>query len=184
MFYITNHAEPEEEESDYFFKVIANNGSVLCTSEDYTTKQGALNGIETLEKLRNIKNNKNTDTPIIMLTANALSGMREMYMEKGFTDYLSKPIDGIKLEKKIEKYLPQKKVITVQENTCEENTEEDSKRVLSCLQNYIPEIKLTEALMYCAGSEDFYVECLKEFCENRRKELIQQLFDLSIQLIV
>lgn len=136
-----------------------------------------LNGIETLEKLREMKENKNADTPIIMLTANALSGMKEMYLEKGFTDYLSKPIDGIKLEKKIEKYLPQKKVLTVQENTCEENTEEDSQRVLSCLQNYIPEIKLTEALMYCAGSEDFYVECLKEFCENRRKELIQQLFD-------
>lgn len=140
-----------------------------------------LNGIETLEKLQIMKENRNADTPIIMLTANALSGMKEMYLEKGFTDYLSKPIDGVKLEKKIEKYLPQEKVMLVQEARQEEvhrgTDEPDSDATLNRLQKMIPELQWKQALEYCAGSEEFYIECLKEFCQNRRKELIQLQFD-------
>lgn len=51
-----------------------------------------MDGIETLERSRFVENNLNTDTPYIALTANAIAGAREMYLEKGFTDYLSKPM--------------------------------------------------------------------------------------------
>jgi len=153
-----------------------------------------LNGIETLEKLKTMELNKNSDTPIIMLTANALSGMKEMYLEKGFTDYLSKPINGHKLEKKIQKYLPQEKVLTVKEAQTEdmpENEKQDTEQQLhneECvaelpettserLKKAVPEVNLKMALEFCAGDEAFYVECLKEFCGNGRKELIQKLYD-------
>ncbi len=146
-----------------------------------------LNGIETLEKLKGTEANKNADTPIVMLTANALSGMKEMYLEKGFTDYLSKPIDGNKLEKKIEKFLPKEKVIFVKEENIQQDTEQKLHSVETVdglpettserLKKFIPEVNLKKALEYCAGSEEFYVECLKEFCGNGRKELIRQLYD-------
>ncbi|MGN0412708.1 MAG: ATP-binding protein [Lachnospiraceae bacterium] len=69
-----------------------------------------MDGVEALEKMREDKTHKNQDTPVIALTANAISGMREMYLEKGFTDYLSKPIDSNLLQEMLEKYLPADKV--------------------------------------------------------------------------
>lgn len=45
------------------------------------------------------------DTPVIMLTANAISGMKEHFMDMGFAGYLSKPIDYDLLDKILRKYL-------------------------------------------------------------------------------
>ena len=49
-----------------------------------------MDGIETLNSLKS--QIKNFDTPVIALTANAITGVREMYIGKGFQDYLSKPV--------------------------------------------------------------------------------------------
>lgn len=51
-----------------------------------------MDGIETLHKAQSLAGNMNTDTPYIALTANAIAGAREMYLENGFADYLSKPM--------------------------------------------------------------------------------------------
>ncbi|MBQ7557899.1 MAG: response regulator, partial [Lachnospiraceae bacterium] len=51
-----------------------------------------MDGIETLEKARSLEDSLNKDTPFIALTANAIAGAREMYLENGFSDYLSKPM--------------------------------------------------------------------------------------------
>ena len=42
---------------------------------------------------------------VIALTANAISGMKEKYLNDGFDDYLSKPIDKLELRRVLEKYL-------------------------------------------------------------------------------
>ena len=47
----------------------------------------------------------NPDTPVIMLTANAIEGVKEEYINEGFDDYLSKPIQKNYLEDMIKKYL-------------------------------------------------------------------------------
>lgn len=44
-------------------------------------------------------------TPIVVLTANAVAGAREEYINKGFDDYMSKPIDADVLQKILMKYL-------------------------------------------------------------------------------
>ena len=63
-------------------------------------------GIETLREMKACIDTPNLKTPVICLTANAISGMREMYMEAGFDDYLTKPIDTGKLENMLLQYLP------------------------------------------------------------------------------
>lgn len=63
-------------------------------------------GIETMKEMKTLQDTPNTDTPVICLTANAISGMREMYIEAGFHDYLTKPIDTSRLENMILRYLP------------------------------------------------------------------------------
>jgi CheY-like chemotaxis protein len=49
------------------------------------------------------------DLPIIVLTANAISGTRELFLENGFNDYVSKPIDTVKLSVVLERWLPKEK---------------------------------------------------------------------------
>ena len=74
-----------------------------------------MDGIETLKELREkYPDNPNADTPIVCLTANAISGAKETYMEAGFTDYLTKPINPVKLEEMIYSYLPEDKKILSQ----------------------------------------------------------------------
>lgn len=67
-------------------------------------------GIETVRELKE-SSSPNDNTPIVMLTANALSGMRESYLSQGFQDYLSKPIDPVKLEEMLVRLLPEEKII-------------------------------------------------------------------------
>ena len=67
-----------------------------------------MDGVETLQKLRELDGH--ADSKCIALTANAVSGAREFYIEAGFTDYLSKPIDGEKLERMIASLLPEDKL--------------------------------------------------------------------------
>ena len=67
-------------------------------------------GIETLHEMRASDSGLNRDTPTICLTANAISGAREKYLEAGFDDYLTKPIESAKLEDMICEYLPPEKL--------------------------------------------------------------------------
>jgi signal transduction histidine kinase/CheY-like chemotaxis protein len=50
-------------------------------------------------------------TPIVALTANVISGMKEMFLLRGFDDYLAKPIELIKLHEILEKWIPREKQI-------------------------------------------------------------------------
>lgn len=61
-----------------------------------------MSGSETLVKLKEIDN---FNIPVCALTANAITGMREEYLGKGFNDYLSKPIVKEELNRVIKKYL-------------------------------------------------------------------------------
>lgn len=65
-----------------------------------------MDGIETFKLMKSMHGNLNTSTPVIALTANAVSGAKEKYLEIGFTGYLSKPIAYAQLEKFIKDMLP------------------------------------------------------------------------------
>jgi len=81
-----------------------------------------LDGIETLNRIKTLAEHKCVNTPIIALTANAINGVRDMYIKAGFDDYLSKPIEGKILEKLLEKYLPANLIIPI-----DEEAEQDAK---------------------------------------------------------
>ncbi len=63
-------------------------------------------GIETLREIKEESGNPNINTPMICLTANAISGAREQYIAAGFDDYLTKPIDPDNLESMLMEYIP------------------------------------------------------------------------------
>lgn len=64
-----------------------------------------MDGVEVLQELRKKPNNNSRDAKIIVLTANAIQGAKEDYLDKGFDDYLSKPIDMVEVEKILSKYI-------------------------------------------------------------------------------
>ncbi len=65
-------------------------------------------GIQTLWEIRRDRKGINNETPVIMMTANAMNGAREEYMGLGFSDYVSKPFNLTQLQKIIEKNLKNK----------------------------------------------------------------------------
>ena len=69
-----------------------------------------MDGVETLHRLRE-QDGVNRDTTVIVLTANAVVGVKDFYLGEGFNDYLSKPISGSLLEEMLLKYLPEELVI-------------------------------------------------------------------------
>ena len=89
-----------------------------------------MDGVETLHYMKKMDNYPCKDTPVIVLTANAIQGAKEMYINEGFDDFLSKPIQPEKLERMIKDWLPQElvlKEIPVKEEMTRKNNEvEDS----------------------------------------------------------
>lgn len=67
-----------------------------------------MDGIETLHEIRKLTDFPCKDTPIVVLTANAVAGAKEKYLSEGFDDFLSKPVVPEKLEQIIQKMLPEK----------------------------------------------------------------------------
>ncbi len=65
-------------------------------------------GLETFREISS--SGLNTDTPVIMLTANAINGMEEEYLSLGFCDYLTKPVKADELEAALLRHLPQDKI--------------------------------------------------------------------------
>jgi CheY-like chemotaxis protein len=70
-----------------------------------------MDGVEATERIRSLGGDKPyyKNLPIVALTANAVSGMREMFLQSGFDDFLAKPIDTVKLDTILEKWIPQEK---------------------------------------------------------------------------
>ena len=65
-----------------------------------------MDGIETLHIMQQMEEYQQNKPVVIALTANAIVGAREEYLQEGFEDYLSKPIDSVQLDEMIHRYLP------------------------------------------------------------------------------
>ncbi|MDD6194641.1 MAG: ATP-binding protein [Lachnospiraceae bacterium] len=126
-----------------------------------------MDGIETLQKMKQSKDHLNEDTPVIALTANAIVGAREEYLEVGFTDYLSKPIHEEELMQTLRKYLP-KELVDMNENT--EQVKEEVKG--GTLQERFPTLNIPVGLRYCMNDEDFFLEMIDTYIQGDKRETL------------
>lgn len=148
-----------------------------------------MDGIETLERAKKMSGSMCKDTPFIALTANAIAGVREMFLNKGFDGYLSKPVDSKALEKTLAHYLPEDKILNPEEYT-EETVEEISQE--SADETEIAQEETAEAkiptgkyvdtelgLSYSGGSEEMYKKFVTMFVSRYEKvtEQLQNDFD-------
>ena len=127
-----------------------------------------MDGVETTKRIR--RDYKDYDSiPVIALTANAVSGTREILMECGMNDFVAKPIEYNIIVSKIKQWLPQDKLQTVSKE--EWTNAEASNKNRARLQ--IPGLDTKYALSLI-DDEELYLSVLKEYYKgvSRKSELI------------
>jgi CheY-like chemotaxis protein len=68
-----------------------------------------MDGIETVEVIRTMEEERLATLPVVAFTANALDGMREFFLANGFDDFMAKPIDVGELDRILAKWIPYSK---------------------------------------------------------------------------
>ena len=133
-------------------------------------------GIETLHELREDSENPNFDTPAVCLTANAISGARNRYIEAGFDDYLTKPIDPELLEGMMLKFLSDEKI--VESNGTDDNEDTDDGEIPDVLKSLSGSLIDTGEGIKNSGTIDSYMALLKIFYESidEKKEELERFY--------
>jgi len=136
-----------------------------------------MDGVETLHRLRK-QDGACKCSIVIVLTANAMVGVKDYYMSQGFDDYMSKPISSSSLEKMLLQYLPDELVLKseamlsyldISEKGGKESLTEEVRNVLA-----MERIDLTKSLENMDGNEEMYRVAAGEFvalCEERLRTL-------------
>ena len=111
------------------------------------------------------------DVPIVALTANAVSGMSEMFLKNGFNDYLSKPIDTVMLDSILQKWIPKEKRDSItQNNNNKISAVNEQKNIFS---GEIAGLDVKEGVSHSGGTPEIYTEVLTIFCEDIQEKIPQ-----------
>ncbi len=133
-----------------------------------------MDGVETLQHMMEMTDSLNIHTPVIALTANALAGVKDMYLQAGFVDYLSKPVEGCALESMIIKYLPKEKRNLSEEDSSEKKGE---LTMIEQLKQVLPEVDIAAGMEYCANDESIYQIAVESYCEQDFSEKLSAFFE-------
>jgi len=124
-----------------------------------------MDGVETTKRIREFgnKDERYLHLTIIALTANAVSGVREMFLSNGFSDFMSKPIDTKKLDEMLEKWLPKEKR--------EKATEEIKNEINSEVKIKIEGVDVKKGISMTGGTFESYAQTLTAFYKDGLKKI-------------
>ncbi|MDR3353909.1 MAG: response regulator [Synergistaceae bacterium] len=133
-----------------------------------------MDGIETTAAIRATPGEYFKTVPIIALTANAVSGMKEMFLDSGFNDFLSKPIEISKLNEIMVKWIPADKRRT-------SAPEEKRGAALQTPEMKIEGLDTARGLAMTGGTMEGYIKVLELYCRDaaKRMELMRNAPDES-----
>ncbi len=143
-----------------------------------------MDGITAAKKIRELADSTGDEyyreVPILALTANAISGMRERFMEEGFQDFISKPVEGKILEDTLLKWIPIAKIIKGEAavKAYREKKEAERKDVVQEVEKQeekgcagddwnidLPEFEIEQAKIYFT-SREMYLSTLRDYMES------------------
>lgn len=134
---------------------------------------GGMDGVEAMKRIRSDVAGKNGETPIVALTANAMSSAKQMFLSEGFDGFVSKPIETDELERVMRQVLPKSMVtyeeiddLSEPEPDFEDLRKESSPKMtaLSLREHLKPYSVDTDAGMkYCLNDFEFYKSLLVQF---------------------
>jgi len=135
-----------------------------------------MDGLEAVAVIRKL-GGKYEKLPIIALTANAVTGMRETYLAGGFNDFMSKPILMRELNETLIEWMPPEKI---EKRTEPELPAADSEEHLDSLEKVdkIDEINTSIALNHFSGMKEMYLNTLEIF----HKKLVSECDSMSASL--
>jgi signal transduction histidine kinase/CheY-like chemotaxis protein len=124
-----------------------------------------MDGIEAATAIRVWEESQDKkNVPIIALTANAVSGMKEMFLEKGFNDYISKPIKIAKLDEIVSRWIPAEKQIKA-------GTGIKREVVSGAAGIFIPGVDVKQGIAMTGGTEAGYRRVLSMFRKDAAARL-------------
>ncbi len=152
-------------------------------------------GVETLRHIREMDNGLFQDLPAIALTANTISGAREMFRNEGFTEFIPKPIERAILERVLRKVLPKRCIQYHSSADLKSEKFEHTAPAAPALNESVPEtdssfslddltqvgINVKLGLDYCSDEEEFYLEMLQMFLEQytQKRDEINSLYEAA-----
>ena len=119
-----------------------------------------MDGPETLGQLQRRFAAKFAETPVVSLTANAMSGAREEYIALGFRDYLSKPVMAEELEALLLRVLPPEKIVVKDETEEIQELSDDTPLPDWLIES--PFFNTKKGVLFCGGNAE-YLETLALF---------------------
>lgn len=137
-----------------------------------------MDGVETMHRIRDKAGHYYQKVPIIALTANAVPGNREMFLEEGFNDFVAKPLEMSVLERVLKRNLPEEKLVlqTRDEQQSMEQQLKESNEKEEKLK--IGDLNVEQGLLYCGGPEA-YLEILERCFEDgvNERQLLEKLYE-------
>ncbi len=133
-----------------------------------------MDGIEAAEIIRRDCGENGAAPVIIALTANAMEGMREHFLEHGFQDFIAKPLDRKELNDVLLRWVPEKyRQSEIREEEC---------KPLNPAKFQIDGINMDAAMQYYSGDEDGFIELLEIYCMDGKRKipLLYELVETDI----
>jgi CheY-like chemotaxis protein len=129
-----------------------------------------MDGIEAMRGIRDVGTDYAKNIPIIVLTANAIAGNEEMFLSKGFQAFLTKPIDLLRLDEILRRWVRDKekeKLLPVNEIFVEHLGEPERR----LLKDDIAGVDINEGITRFNGDEKAYLNILRSYAVNTGKHL-------------
>lgn len=138
-----------------------------------------MDGIEATIAIRGIGREACSKVPIIALTANAVSGVREMFKAEGLDDYLAKPIEISKLDAILKTWIPEEKQQKGGAGSKKMDTIKTEPRDDKTHDGDIPGVDMQVGLKHVSGSEEVYREILSIFVIDGEQKIgtIRECFE-------
>ncbi len=137
-----------------------------------------MDGVETTGIIRETEGDYYKNLPVIALTANAVSGVREMFIESGFNDFIAKPIELTALDRVLKKWIPADKIMPPVSATYGKDDRRNT--VAGTEKNEGRYISVSKGMSYTGGIESAYYEILEMYV-RKGKEKIAQINGLAAE---
>ncbi len=134
-----------------------------------------MDGVETTRHIRDMEGEYYQKLPIISLTANAVNGVRDMFLREGFNDFMAKPIELQTLDRILRAHLPAKLI----QPAVSEQSNKDDRRSKKIVDERLAMFNTEIGMMYTGGVEEIYLEILESYAQKGvdKCQRIRSLFE-------